>query len=62
MAGLGPARGIQDRSYRLRDVDNYLTRGTNKVVFYKIYQSVDEINEPAIVKLLREAAALDASF
>ena len=46
---------------RLTDADRYLTRGTNKKVFYKIYKSVDEINEKAIVKLLKEAVKLDGA-
>lgn len=44
---------------KLKDVDNYLIHGTNKRVFYKIYKSVDEINEQAIVKLLKEAVEID---
>jgi len=44
---------------KLKDVDHYLTHGTNKQVFYKIYQSVEEINEKAIVKLLKEAVSVD---
>lgn len=44
---------------RLADADRYLTHGTNKQVFYKVYHSVDEINIKAIVKLLREAVNLD---
>lgn len=44
---------------RLKDVDGYLTHGTNKQIFYKIFNSVEEIKEKAIVKLLKEAAALD---
>ncbi len=44
---------------RLEDPDSYLNRGTNKQVFYKIYKSVEEIDEIAIVKLLQEAVALD---
>jgi hypothetical protein len=44
---------------RLKDIDNYLTHGTNKQIFYKIYNSVDEIDEQAIVKLLKEAVMLD---
>jgi len=44
---------------RLKDVDRYLTHGTNKQIFYKIYQAVDEINEKAIVKLLKEAVEVD---
>jgi hypothetical protein len=45
--------------YRLADSDNYLSHGTNKRIFYKVYQSVDEINEKAICKLLKEAVELD---
>ena len=47
---------------RLKDADNYLTRGTNKQIFYKIYNSVNEINEKAIVKLLKEAVRLDETW
>ena len=46
---------------RLKDADNYLTHGSNKQIFYKIYNSVEEINEKAIVKLLREAVKLDGN-
>ena len=44
---------------RLKDVDNYLNHGTNKQVFYKIYKTYEDINEPAIVKLLEEAVRVD---
>lgn len=47
---------------RLKDADNYLTRGTNKKIFYKIYNSVEEINEKAIVKLLKEAVKFDEKW
>ncbi len=47
---------------KLNDEDNYLKHGTNKQVLYKIYKSVDEIDEKAIVKLLKEAVKLDQSF
>jgi len=47
------------RGNELHDEDGYLTRGTNKKVFYKIYRDVGEINEQAIVKLLKEAIAVD---
>lgn len=47
---------------KLKDVDNYLTHGTNKQIFYKIFKSPEEINEPAIVKLLKEAIKLDHSW
>jgi hypothetical protein len=44
---------------RLKDEDNYLTHGTNKKVFYKIYNDAEEIDEIAIVKLLKEAVEID---
>jgi hypothetical protein len=47
---------------KLKDVDNYLTHGTNKQIFYKIYNNVEEINEKAIKKLMKEAVALDQSW
>jgi hypothetical protein len=46
--------------HKLKDEDNYLKHGTNKQIFYKIYSSVDEINEHAIIKLLKEAVELDS--
>ena len=47
---------------KLKDEDGYLTRGTNKKVFYKIYTHIEEIDEPAIVKLLKEAVRVDLSL
>ena len=47
---------------KLQDVDHYLTHGTNKQIFYKIYYDVEEINERAIVKLLKEAVKLDENW
>ena len=47
---------------KLKDSDHYLTHGTNKQVFYKIYKSPEEINEEAIVKLLKEAIKIDRRF
>lgn len=44
---------------RIDDVDQYLTHGTNKQIFYKIFLSPEEIDEPAIVKLLKEAIRFD---
>jgi uncharacterized protein DUF1801 len=46
--------------YRLIDEDNYLTHGTNKQIFYKIYKTAEEIDEAAIVKLLKEAIRIDS--
>ena len=47
---------------KLKDADAYLTHGTNKQIFYKIYHSTEEINRIAIVRLLKEAIELDATF
>lgn len=47
---------------KLNDADNYLTHGTNKQVFYKIFKSAEEIDEAAIIKLLKEAVKLDNSW
>ncbi|HEV8083811.1 MAG TPA: DUF1801 domain-containing protein [Chitinophagaceae bacterium] len=44
---------------QLNDVDHYLTHGTNKQIFYKIYKSPEEIDDAAIVKLLKEAVRVD---
>lgn len=45
---------------KLNDVDNYLTHGTNKQIFYKIFNSPEDIEEKAIKKLLNEAVKIDA--
>jgi hypothetical protein len=44
---------------RLNDVDDYLIHGTNKQIFYKIFKTPEEIDEAAVVKLLREAVRVD---
>jgi len=46
----------------LIDKDAYLTHGTNKKVFYKIYESPNQIDEKALAKLLKEAARVDLMF
>ena len=47
---------------KLVDKDDFLTHGTNKQIFYKIYQTAEEIDDKPIKKLLKEAIRLDASF
>lgn len=47
---------------KMKDADNYLTHGTNKQIFYKIFYNADEINEKAIVKLVKEAVKIDQSW
>jgi len=50
------------QGFKLTDPENYLIHGTNKQVYYKIYHSVDEIDELAISKLLKESVAIDTEF
>ena len=47
---------------KLKDKDHFLTHGTNKQIFYKIYQTPEEIDDRPIKKLLKEAIKLDSSF
>ena len=44
---------------KLKDPFHYLSHGTNKKVYYKIFNSVNEIDERAIVSLLEEAVEID---
>lgn len=46
---------------KLQDIDNYLLKGTNKQVFYKIYRKAEDIDEDAIKKLLEQAIIYDKS-
>jgi hypothetical protein len=45
---------------KLNDANNYLTHGSNKQIFYKIFYTPDEIDEKAIKKLLKEAVKVDS--
>jgi len=47
---------------RLYDCDNFLTHGTNKQIFYKIYLTPEQIDDKPIRKLLTEAILFDNSF
>lgn len=47
---------------KLNDPDGFLSHGTNKQIFYKIYYAPEEIDEEPIKKLLREAIRLDSTF
>lgn len=47
---------------KLQDKQQYLTHGTNRQIFYKIYHKAEEINERPIISLLHEAIALDKTF
>ena len=47
---------------RLKDVNNYLGHGTNRQVYYKVYNTPDEINIKEVVRLLKEAVQLDKQW
>jgi hypothetical protein len=47
--------------HKLIDEDGFLSHGTNKQVFYKIYETLEEIDERPIKKILKEAIRLDGS-
>ncbi|WP_298738418.1 DUF1801 domain-containing protein [uncultured Chitinophaga sp.] len=47
---------------KLTDDDHFLSRGTNKQIFYKIYHTAEEIDEIPIKKLLQQALRLDRTF
>jgi len=47
---------------KLNDIDNFLTHGTNKQIFYKIYLTPEEIDDKPIRKLLMEAVRIDKTF
>src|SRR6478672_2593977 len=44
---------------KLKDHDCLLSHGTNKQIFYKIYHTMEEIDEKEITLLLKEAVKLD---
>jgi hypothetical protein len=43
----------------LNDADSYLTHGTNKQIFYKIFKDPVDIDEKALGKILMEAVQFD---
>ncbi len=47
---------------RLVDAYEYLTHGTNKQIFYKIFHTPQEIEEQPIVELLKEAIQIDRQW
>ena len=47
------------QGHKLKDPAGYLTHGTNKKVYYKIFKVVNEIDEKPIVALLKEAVETD---
>ncbi len=47
---------------KLKDSNGYLTHGTNRQIFYKIYKDADDINIKAITKLLNEALVVDKQW
>lgn len=47
---------------RLSSLQNYLIKGENKQIFYKVIHAVKEVNEKAIKKLIKEAIEIDKSW
>jgi hypothetical protein len=47
---------------KLIDDDGFLTHGTNKQIFYKIYKSACEIDDEPIKKVLKQAIKVDGGF
>lgn len=47
------------QGYQLKDTQNYLDKGTNKKVFYKIFKKVEEIEVEKIEQLIEEAIIVD---
>ena len=47
---------------KLNDPHQYLEHGTNKQIFYKIYQNLAGIEEKEIVLLIKNAVILDKGF
>lgn len=47
---------------KLKDEENYLKHGNNKQIYYKVFHSPDEIDERAIIALLKEAIEVDSRF
>jgi hypothetical protein len=48
--------------HKLDDPDCFLSHGTNTQIFYKIYQTSEEIDEKPIKNLLKKAIKLDSTF
>ena len=46
----------------LQDTSDLCHHGTNKQIFYKIYHTVEEVNEEEITLLLQEAVKLDQQW
>lgn len=61
--GGGVKKGVLfgfSRGVLLSDPDQYLTHGSNKRIFYKIFQSVEEIEIIPLINLLNEAVQIDS--
>lgn len=47
---------------KLQNRFGYLTRGSNKQIYYRVFSNADEINDQPIRQLIAEALQLDDSF
>ena len=50
------------RGNELQDYSQYLTKGKNKKIFYKIFYSLEDIDESQIKSILTEAILLDSKI
>jgi len=50
------------RGNELQDYSQYLTKGKNKKIFYKIFYSLEDIDESQIKSILIEAILLDSKI
>ncbi|HRX30149.1 MAG TPA: DUF1801 domain-containing protein [Saprospiraceae bacterium] len=63
--GGGITRGVLFGLWRgneLQDHTQYLTKGKNKKIFYKIFYSLEDIDESQIKSILTEAILLDSKI
>jgi len=47
---------------KLKNKNGYIHSGTNKKIYYRIIQSVEDIDEKEIIQLLKEAIKIDGQF
>ncbi len=47
------------QGYKLKNTNRYIYNGTNKRVYYRVIQSIEDIDEKEIVLLLKEALEID---
>jgi len=46
----------------MKDPGNYLDHGSNKQIFYKIFKTVEEIDQEMVIALLEDAYRIDRKW